>query len=476
MLRNRRAAAGEDAAVRRPLGERDVNVAHADRPGARAAPVKAKQSPAVNRQREPEEALGASSSSSARSMGVLKIPTRLAGPQVQRIEHGKLPSKRPDLSHDDAVESPYKRVRHSGPGADGTAQDQPVFMPLSLSLGGLAAPVVSGAPLRARGRGGPLRAPPRDVQQAGISDATPSHADGSSHFMEELKAKLRQREERKAGMSDLMGMGMKDIRDVFLNFIHTFKNFTSEILREDGDDSDEWEWTEHATSPALKRSPGAGGGGAVTPPGNDKAGKKHAADLWDDDPWSNHEDKKATMGARVGSRRMESAGMRGPCTPSSLLLEKRLSSPPGSRGKLSKLTGKMNNLRKGHLTTGSPRGYNDLLGGHDGSGGGSARLRHSPGGGSSSPMLNSVYNALEERLMISPGCGVGGGADAMSALGRQKDSGGLRNEGCVSRSAALMPRKAADAPKLLWNIQQGGANGTLRLKSAGASAAPHAGW
>ena len=456
MLRNRgnRSAPGDDGVIRRPLAERDVN---AEKQGFCAPAMKAKQSPAVNRQRDPG---GESSCTSARSIGVLQIPKRLAtAGQVQRTEHIKLPSKRPDLSHDAAVESPCKRFRRCEPGLSGgqDSLDQPSFVPVSLSLGGMAAPVVSGAAISARGRRAPLRAPPRSVQQ---TDTDERQEDGNSNFMAELKAKLRQREERKAGVSDIMGIGMKDIRDVFLNFLHTFKNFTSEILREEDDDSDEWEWAEQSTSPDLKKNAVAGDG-ATTPPDGSTAAWKPDADPWDDDPWFTQRDKKASMGARVSTVRMETSRMRGPCTPSSLLLEKRLSSPPGSRGKLSSITGKMNTLRQGRLSHGSsPHAYGDFLGGVDGGSGGrggagsrARRLRHSPGGGSSSPMLHSVYNALEERLMISPGGGAAA-SDALHAPAAKKQSASGGGGEAVKCKSAILPRKTTDAPKLLWNIQQ----------------------
>lgn len=464
MLRNRHRSASGDDVVRRPLVERDVN---AEKQGVRAPPLKAKQSPAVNRQRDPGLELGSSSSSSARSMGVLKIPTRLATAQVQRIEHLKLPSKRPDLSHDATAESPFKRIKRSQPDIsdEHASQDAHSFVPVSLSLGGMAAPVVSGAAIFARG--GPLRAPPRVVQQADAGERK-THVEGNSNFMAELKAKLRQREERKAGMSDMMGIGMKDIRDVFLNFLHTFKNFTSEILREEDDDSDEWEWAEHSASPGLNKNSGAGGV-VMTPPGGTKAAWNKGADPWDDDPWSDHKEQKSSIGARVGAGRMESSRMRGPCTPSSLLLEKRLGSPPGSRGKLANITGKISNLRKGRLCNGSPQGFGDFMGrgdGESGRGGIGRRvqpLRHSPGGGSSSPMLNSVYNALEERLMISPGRGSAALGESLQTLSKQQGVSARESDASITTASnTLFPRKASDAPKLFWNIQQVREDGSIR--------------
>jgi len=488
-------------------------------------PVKAKQSPAVVRQREKDgEPDGAT--------GVLKIPTRLAGAQALRREQRPVvPSKRPDLSHDATIESPYKRVKRSTAdprdGAASPGEPEASFMPISLSLGPLAGMAGSQR----------VRGPARPQAQAAAPDAaSESQSVNNKEFLAELKAKLRERREEDEQRKSVIG-GLRDIRDTFMDWMSSFANFTAEIMRED-EDSDEWEWAEHCDPAALRNekqvlpaaSLAAPRGGASGPGKGDTARNAREQDPWGDaDPWSDEQASagasraQACIAARRGRGRMDGggAGMRAPCTPSSLSLEKRLNSPPGSHSKLFKMTGKVNNLRMGALSS-PPQQLRDLLLNDPCAGSG---LRHSPSGGSSSPML-PVYNKLEDLLTSSPAGGrlqlaqqgtrEHGGKPAASCLQSRQTlpaqqvralahihMHNIQRSRAVGRyihtftharthafarahthththahthththtqsRQALMPRKAAGAPKILWNIQQTDAAGTLHLRRLAAS-------
>jgi hypothetical protein len=205
-------------------------------------PVKAKQSPMVDRQREIAVDMGLSSSSRVgSSIGVLKIPKRLAGTQAKRMEQG---IKRRHPFNDFSVESPYKRATS---GQDlASSSPQPSFVPVSLALGAQDAPAKSASHNGAEAIGGQLVSGENSGRQAPYG-STPQ-------FVAELKAKLRERreaEERNA--SGRWGIdGLKDIRDVFVKILSNVKNFTEGILRDD-DDSDGWEWTEHTGSPLQQQ-------------------------------------------------------------------------------------------------------------------------------------------------------------------------------------------------------------------------------
>jgi hypothetical protein len=36
--------------------------------------------------------------------------------------------------------------------------------------------------------------------------------------------------------------GLRDIRDTFMDWLGSFANFTAEIMRDDDEDNDDWEW------------------------------------------------------------------------------------------------------------------------------------------------------------------------------------------------------------------------------------------
>ena len=216
----------------------------------RAVAVKAKQSPMVPRKRETDEPAGCSSS----SIGVLKIPTRLAGAQALRNKHSAaLPSKRPDIFHDTAIESPYKRVKSSSSNPfDGASPEQPAFVPISLSLGGLAAPLQTEGPRRMRGA---LRGPVRAPKERADANAEPQE---ELTYMSELKATLRARREAQegsTGVSQTLGSGLKEIRDLFLDMASSLKNFTSEMLREEDDQDDKAAREEQAKRDAILHMP-----------------------------------------------------------------------------------------------------------------------------------------------------------------------------------------------------------------------------
>ena len=417
-------------------------------------PVKAKQSPAVVRQREKDgEPDGAT--------GVLKIPTRLAGAQALRREQRPVvPSKRPDLSHDATIESPYKRVKRSTAdprdGAASPGEPEASFMPISLSLGPLAGMAGSQR----------VRGPARPQAQAAAPDAaSESQSANNKEFLAELKAKLRERREEDEQRKSVIG-GLRDIRDTFMDWMSSFANFTAEIMRED-EDSDEWEWTEHCDSAALRNekqvlpaaSLAAPRGGASGPGKGDTARKAREQDPWGDaDPWSDEQASagasraQACIAARRGRGRMDGggAGMRAPCTPSSLSLEKRLNSPPGSHSKLFKMTGKVNNLRMGALSS-PPQQLRDLLLNDPCAGSG---LRHSPSGGSSSPML-PVYNKLEDLLTSSPA----GGRLQLAQQGT-REHGGKPAASCLqSRQTLPAQQVRALAHIHMHNIQRSRAVG-----------------
>ena len=158
-------------------------------PQNRAMPLKAKQSPAVVRQREKDGEPG----------GVLKIPTRLAGSQALRREQSSVTShKRPDLSYDATIESPYKRVKHSEAASQDWSQgnSEVPFMPISLSLGPLASGIAG--PQRASSR-----APIGHQAQAAEKEKPPTSKTTHKDMLAELKAKFRERqkaaEEKKSG-------------------------------------------------------------------------------------------------------------------------------------------------------------------------------------------------------------------------------------------------------------------------------------
>lgn len=154
-------------------------------PQNRAMPLKAKQSPAVVRQREKDGEPGGAT-------GVLKIPTRLVGAQALRREQSLVTChKRPDLSYDATIESPYKRVKRSE--AESQENSEVSFMPISLSLGPLASGMVG--PLRASSR-----APIGPQAQAAAPDTggqekPPANIATNKELLAELKAKLRKRRE-----------------------------------------------------------------------------------------------------------------------------------------------------------------------------------------------------------------------------------------------------------------------------------------
>ena len=157
-------------------------------PQNRAMPLKAKQSPAVVRQREKDGEQGGAT-------GVLKIPTRLAGSQALRREQSSVTShKRPDLSYDATIESPYKRVKHSEAASQDWSQgnSEVPFMPISLSLGPLASGMVG--PQRSSSR-----APIGPQAQAAAPDMggqeKPHANKATNKFLTELRAKLHKRQE-----------------------------------------------------------------------------------------------------------------------------------------------------------------------------------------------------------------------------------------------------------------------------------------
>jgi hypothetical protein len=150
-------------------------------PQNRAMPLKAKQSPAVVRQREKDGEPGR----------VLKIPTRLVGAQALRREQSSVTShKRPDLSYDATIESPYKRVKRSE--AASQENSEVSFMPISLSLGPLASGMVG--PQRSSSR-----APIGPQAQAAAPDMggqeKPHANKATNKFLTELRAKLHKRQE-----------------------------------------------------------------------------------------------------------------------------------------------------------------------------------------------------------------------------------------------------------------------------------------
>jgi hypothetical protein len=158
-------------------------------PQNRAMPLKAKQSPAVVRQREKDDEPG----------GVLKIPTRLAGAQALRREQSSVTShKRPDLSYDAAIESPYKRVKRSE--AAPQENSEVSFMPISLSLGPLASGMVG--PQRASSRAPIGPQAKAAVPDTGGQEKPPANKATSKELLAELRAKLCERrkaaEERKS--------------------------------------------------------------------------------------------------------------------------------------------------------------------------------------------------------------------------------------------------------------------------------------
>ena len=157
-------------------------------PQNRAMPLKAKQSPAVVRQREKDGEQGGAT-------GVLKIPTRLAGSQALRREQSSVTShKRPDLSYDATIESPYKRVKRSE--AASQENSEVSFMPISLSLGPLASGIAG--PQRASSR-----APIGHQAQAAEKEKPPTSKTTHKDMVAELQAKFRERqkaaEEKKSG-------------------------------------------------------------------------------------------------------------------------------------------------------------------------------------------------------------------------------------------------------------------------------------
>jgi hypothetical protein len=161
-------------------------------PQNRAMPLKAKQSPAVVRQREKDGEQGGAT-------GVLKIPTRLAGSQALRREQSSVTShKRPDLSYDATIESPYKRVKHSEAASQDWSQgnSEVPFMPISLSLGPLASGIAG--PQRASSR-----APIGHQAQAAEKEKPPTSKTTHKDMVAELQAKFRERqkaaEEKKSG-------------------------------------------------------------------------------------------------------------------------------------------------------------------------------------------------------------------------------------------------------------------------------------
>jgi hypothetical protein len=126
----------------------------------------------------------------------------------------------------------------------------------------------------------------------------------------------------------------------------------------------------------------------------------------------------------------------------------------GSHSKLFKMTSKVNNLRMGALSS-PPQYLFDLRNDNEGGAGAGAwggGLRHSPGGGTSSPML-PVYNKLEDLLTSASAAGqLAQGARDPSASARDLSTKPLVS--CQHTRQALQPRKAAGAPKMLWNMQK----------------------
>ena len=151
-------------------------------PQNRAMPLKAKQSPAVVRQREKDGEPG----------GVLKIPTRLVGAQALRREQSSVTShKRPDLSYDATIESPYKRVKRSE--AASQENSEVSFMPISLSLGPLASGMVGPQRSSSRAPIGPQAQ--AAAPDTGGQEKPRANKATNKEFLAELRAKLRERRE-----------------------------------------------------------------------------------------------------------------------------------------------------------------------------------------------------------------------------------------------------------------------------------------
>ena len=217
MLRHRgRAAADDDAGpARRPLIERDANSATAPRQHSGAS--KAKQSPMVDRARESQPDLGLSSSSRVSGMkqdvgaiSMLKIPTRLAGPQTARMRQGSLAVKRSNPAPPDpSIESPYKRatsVRDVSLPEGG----QNAFVPLSLSLGALGAPQAEpSSSVWACSRRGELCVDRQTVVRG--SNQIRERTQGQAPAAERSRGAAQFAAWNHRGVA----MGLKDIRDVF---------------------------------------------------------------------------------------------------------------------------------------------------------------------------------------------------------------------------------------------------------------------
>jgi len=246
----------------------------------RTLPVKAKQSPMVDRQREKSTESSASSS----SIGALKLPKRLAL---------NLPTKRPDLFHDATAESPCKRMKcsPSNPFDDCTPSPENPACMLAVPTGGARS---SRGPMR-----GPVRAMARDIQQ---------QAKPRPELLSELKAKLRERQQASdrtalTSASGIVSMGLKELHERFVGWVDTFANFTSEILRDDSEseDSDDWRWVEHSKSPSLTKS--SRGVQAeivgVTPPHHNHEETSPSPDRWDDDPWAETSHPDAAVSVRI---------------------------------------------------------------------------------------------------------------------------------------------------------------------------------
>ena len=466
MLRHRgRAAADDDAGpARRPLIERDANSATAPRQHSGAS--KAKQSPMVDRARESQPDLGLSSSSRVSGMkqdvgaiSMLKIPARLAGPQTARMRQGSLAVKRSNPAPPDpSIESPYKRatsVRDVSLPEGG----QNAFVPLSLSLGALGAPQGLN-PVRPCG-------PVRGAAKACVDEADSEPRGSNPQFVSELKAKLRQRKEAEEqrnsqhGIIEGVAMGLKDIRDVFYDFIENFKGFTSEIMRDDTAESDDdsplsWKWTDADTQGVAHESPKPSDKKAAASAGHASGSSSalleralHRAE--DPDPWNTEwsETAFANAGGKSCSKSSKQPGMTEKHGP--------LTARRGSAvGNVSHLRPHLGGRAFSHSSP--PAGpHAGLFNGPSGLNTAS-RLRHSPSGGSMSPMLK-VYDALEEHLRGSPAKGEGGKCGVLSAV----SCGG--SSGSDTSSRVLQPRKTAEHhTKKLWKIQPADGAGLNLIK------------
>jgi len=298
-LRNRRRPAGAagDDCVRKPLSECNVNVTLQKE---RVLHVKAKQSPMVDRTRDKEAEVGTGS----HSIGVLKIPTRLAGAQQQRRlvsgfvqQVAPLPSKRAEFSDMQAdcgwgrrgwdtssFESPYKRIKsgatnpsdEASPENASGSPETPV-MPLSLSLGVL--PAVAHRP-----SGGPLRGP---VGVGVLKDRVAVPAQDQS-FREELTSKVRLRREAMERESSSSLKGMVEL--MLGRLLSTFKNVTEAMFEGDDskDNTEEFsDWVQHTLPPHvpahhLHATASASSTSDVKPR---KKKETNTRDSWEDDAW-----------------------------------------------------------------------------------------------------------------------------------------------------------------------------------------------